>query len=136
MWTEKPLALDRGVAERVVTLADDAGVRAASAPDTVRGAGIQTALRRIRSGGLGGMHSALTLMQSPGPESWHPNPDFLFQAGAGPLFDIGPSYLTALVQFFGPIARVPAVASMARSEERRVGKECVRTGRSLWSPYH
>src|SRR3546814_4409275 len=55
-------------------------------------------------------------MQSPGPESWHPNPDFLFQAGAGPLFDIGPYYLTALVQFFGPIARVQAVASMARAE--------------------
>jgi predicted dehydrogenase len=55
-------------------------------------------------------------MQSPGPESWHPNPDFLFQEGAGPLFDIGPYYLTALVQLFGPIARAAAVGSIARAE--------------------
>ena len=59
-------------------------------------------------------------MQSPGPESWHPNPDFLFQEGAGPLFDIGPYYLTALVQLFGPVARVAAVASKAR-ETRIIG---------------
>jgi predicted dehydrogenase len=54
-------------------------------------------------------------MQSPGPESWHPNPDFLFQAGAGPLFDIGPYYLTALVQLLGPVRRVLAVSSQARA---------------------
>ena len=59
-------------------------------------------------------------MQSPGPESWHPNPDFLFQEGAGPLFDIGPYYLTALVQLFGPVARVSAAASKAR-ETRVIG---------------
>jgi predicted dehydrogenase len=55
-------------------------------------------------------------MQSPGPESWHPNPAFLFDVGAGPLFDIGPYYITALVQFFGPVARAHAVTSKARVE--------------------
>jgi predicted dehydrogenase len=116
VWTEKPLALNRADAEHVVARGEAAGVRVASAPDTFLGAGIQTALRRLRAGELGAVHSALTLMQSPGPESWHPNPDFLFQAGAGPLFDFGPYYLTALVQFFGPVARVQAVASTARTE--------------------
>ncbi len=120
VWTEKPLALDRDGAAAVVATAEAAGLRVASAPDTFLGAGIQTALRRMRAGDLGEMHSALTLMQGPGPESWHPNPDFLFQEGAGPLFDIGPYYLTALVQFFGPVARVQAVSSTAHAE-RTIG---------------
>ncbi|KAA9151788.1 Gfo/Idh/MocA family oxidoreductase [Microbacterium lushaniae] len=120
VWTEKPLALDRTAAAEVVAAGEAAGLRVASAPDTFLGAGIQSALRRMRAGELGDVHSALTLMQSPGPESWHPNPDFLFQAGAGPLFDIGPYYLTALVQFFGSIARVQAVATTAR-QERVIG---------------
>jgi predicted dehydrogenase len=59
-------------------------------------------------------------MQSPGPESWHPNPAFLFDVGAGPLFDIGPYYLTALTQFFGPARKVAATASKAR-ETRTIG---------------
>ena len=59
-------------------------------------------------------------MQSPGPESWHPNPDFLFQEGAGPLFDIGPYYITTLVQLFGPVAKVSAAVSKAR-ETRIIG---------------
>ena len=60
------------------------------------------------------------LLQSPGPESWHPNPAFLFAAGAGPLFDLGPYYLTALGQIFGPVDAVAAVGSKAR-ESRVIG---------------
>jgi predicted dehydrogenase len=115
VWTEKPFALDRESGIILLDAAHTAGLRVATAPDTFLGAGIQSSRRLIESGGIGAPLTALTLLQSPGPESWHPNPDFLFQEGAGPLFDIGPYYLTALVQFFGPVSRVTAVASKAKA---------------------
>lgn len=114
VWSEKPFSLDRESGWMLLDAAHAAGKRVATAPDTFLGAGIQSARRLIESGQIGAPLTALTLMQSPGPESWHPNPDFLFQEGAGPLFDIGPYYLTALVQIFGPIARVTASASKAK----------------------
>ena len=114
VWTEKPFALDRVSGQRLLDAAHAAGLRVATAPDTFLGAGLQSARRLVESGRIGAPLTALTLLQSPGPEGWHPNPDFLFQEGAGPLFDIGPYYLTALVQLFGPVARVSAVASKAK----------------------
>ncbi|WP_022883637.1 Gfo/Idh/MocA family protein [Glaciibacter superstes] len=115
VWSEKPFALDRESGQRLLDAAHAAGLRVATAPDTFLGAGIQSARRFLESGGIGAPLTALTLMQSPGPEKWHPNPDFLFQEGAGPLFDIGPYYITALVQLFGPVARVTALASKAKT---------------------
>ncbi|RDV44308.1 gfo/Idh/MocA family oxidoreductase [Leifsonia sp. ku-ls] len=120
VWSEKPFALDRASGKELLEAAHAKGLRVATAPDTFLGAGIQSARRLIENGDIGVPLTALTLMQSPGPESWHPNPDFLFQEGAGPLFDIGPYYLTALVQLFGPVARVSASASKAR-ETRVIG---------------
>lgn len=120
VWSEKPFALDRASGKQLLEAAHAKGLRVATAPDTFLGAGIQSARRLVESGAIGAPLTALTLMQSPGPESWHPNPDFLFQEGAGPLFDIGPYYLTALVQLFGPVARVTAAASKAR-ESRVIG---------------
>jgi predicted dehydrogenase len=120
VWSEKPFALDRASGRELLEAAPTAGLRVATAPDTFLGSGIQSARRLIENGDIGAPLTALTLMQSPGPESWHPNPDFLFQEGAGPLFDIGPYYLTALVQIFGPVARVSASASRAR-ETRVIG---------------
>ena len=114
VWSEKPIALERESGRELLAAAQAAGLRAAAAPDTFLGAGIQTARRLLESGEIGTPMTALTLLQSPGPESWHPNPAFLFQEGAGPLFDIGPYYITALVQFFGPVQRVVAVASKAK----------------------
>ena len=55
------------------------------------------------------------MLQGPGPEAWHPNPDFYYVAGGGPLFDMGPYYLTTLVQNLGPVARVAATHSTART---------------------
>ena len=115
VWNEKPIALDRASTRTLLDAARDRGVRVAAAPDTFLGPGIQTARRLVESGAIGTPLTALTLMQSPGPESWHPNPDFLFQDGAGPLFDIGPYYLTALVQLLGPVSQVTAVTSRARA---------------------
>ncbi|MCZ2402854.1 Gfo/Idh/MocA family oxidoreductase [Paenarthrobacter sp. Z7-10] len=120
VWSEKPFSLDRDSGLGLLKAADAAGLRLGCAPDTFLGAGMQTALRIIAKGEIGVPLTALTLMQSPGPESWHPNPAFLFQAGAGPLFDIGPYYLTTLVQTFGSIAKVAAFGSKSR-ETRIIG---------------
>ncbi len=113
VWGEKPYALDRESGRRLLQAAKDRGVRVAVAPDTFLGAGLQTGLRTIRSGKIGTPQTGLTLFQSPGPESWHPSPEFLFARGGGPMFDIGPYYLTTLVQVFGPVAKVTAAASKA-----------------------
>jgi len=114
VWTEKPFALDRVSGKTLLDEAARLGLRVATAPDTFLGAGLQTALRLIEAGEIGTPLTALALMQSPGPDSWHPNPEFLFQEGGGPLFDIGPYYLTTLVQTFGPVKRVTAAASTSR----------------------
>ncbi|GAB3397252.1 Gfo/Idh/MocA family oxidoreductase [Humibacter soli] len=114
VWTEKPIALDRESGRALLDAAHAAGLRVACAPDTFLGGGIQTARRLLEDGAIGRPQTALTLMQQPGPESWHPNPAFLFQEGAGPLFDVGPYYVTALIQLFGPVKRVAAVASKAK----------------------
>ena len=113
VWTEKPFSLDRESGLGLLKEAQAAGLRLGCAPDTFLGAGLQTARRLIDAGEIGTPLTALTMFQSPGPESWHPNPAFLFQEGAGPLFDMAPYYLTALVQAFGPIAKVAAVGNTA-----------------------
>ncbi|RCS61760.1 gfo/Idh/MocA family oxidoreductase [Brachybacterium sp. JB7] len=120
VWTEKPITTAPADAKALLDAADAAGVRVGGAPDTVLGAGIQTGLRTLRDGSIGTPASALTLFQSPGPESWHPNPAFLFQEGAGPLYDIAPYYTTTLVLALGPVSAVSAVGSKAR-EQRTIG---------------
>lgn len=120
LWGEKPLTLDRASAQDVLKTAAAAGLAVGNAPDTILGAGIQTAQRLLVDGAIGEPHTVLTLMQGPGPESWHPRPQFLFARGAGPLFDIGPYYVTTLVQLLGPIAEVRAAGHRA-SPERVIG---------------
>ena len=120
VWSEKPLALDHESGRELLAAATDAGVRVACAPDTVLGAGIQTAMRAIRDGLIGEPLTAITLFHVPGPEAWHPNPEFLFARGAGPLFDMGPYYITTLIHAFGPVASVSAVSSKS-SEVRTIG---------------
>jgi predicted dehydrogenase len=120
VWAEKPLALDRDGGRRLLDRARADGLRLASAPDTVLGAGLQSVRRALDAGVIGEPQSALALFQSPGPESWHPAPEFLFGPGAGPLFDMGPYYLTALVHLLGPVARVRAGGRRAR-ETRVIG---------------
>ena len=114
VWAEKPLALDRETGRKLLDRAKEKGLRVASAPDTILGAGLQTARRAIDDGRIGTPISALAMFQTPGPESWHPAPEFLFQAGGGPLLDMGPYYLTALVQLLGPIRRVTGAGGRAR----------------------
>jgi predicted dehydrogenase len=114
VWAEKPLALDRESGRKLLDSAQEKGLRVASAPDTVLGAGIQTARRAIEDGLVGEPRTALAMFQTPGPESWHPAPEFLFQTGGGPLLDMGPYYLTALVQLLGPLRRVSGAGGRSR----------------------
>jgi predicted dehydrogenase len=113
VWGEKPLTLDRASARAVLDAAEAAGVMVGNAPDTVLGRGIQNSHRLIGEGRIGTPQTVLTLMQGPGPDAWHPRPDFLFARGAGPLFDIGPYYVTALAMLLGPIESVQAVGHRA-----------------------
>jgi predicted dehydrogenase len=118
VWNEKPLALDRVSGRSLLNDAEEAGLLVGCAPDTFLGAGIQTACRLIEHGMIGIPLTALALLQLPGPELWHPNPAFLYAVGAGPLFDLGPYYLTAIAQVFGPVSSVAGLGSKARA--RRV----------------
>ncbi|WP_062009347.1 Gfo/Idh/MocA family protein [Streptomyces hygroscopicus] len=115
VWSEKPIAVDRLSARTLLEEAAAAGVRIGVAPDTVLGPGVQTARRAIARGDIGAPLSAQTVMQYAGPDTFHPNPEFLFARGAGPLYDMGPYYVTALVSLFGPVARVSAVGSTGRT---------------------
>ncbi|MGR6919812.1 Gfo/Idh/MocA family protein [[Actinomadura] parvosata] len=118
VWIEKPLALDTEAGRNLLDAADAAGVLVGCAPDTVLGAGLQTTRRLIEAGAIGTPLTALALLQDPGPDRWHPDPAFLFQRGAGPLYDMGPYYLTALATLFGPAESVAALGR--RSHDRRV----------------
>ncbi|GAA1449153.1 Gfo/Idh/MocA family protein [Leifsonia poae] len=116
VWGEKPLTLDLAAARAVLDAAAAAGVVVANAPDTILGEGIQNAHRLLAEGAIGTPQTLLTLMQGPGPDSWHPRPQFLFARGAGPLFDIGPYYVSTMVQLLGPVASVEALGQTPRTE--------------------
>jgi predicted dehydrogenase len=116
VYSEKPLALDQQSAAKVQAAASAAGLTVGCAPDTFLGAGVQSALRALRSGAIGEPVAAVATFETSGPEIWHPSPEFLFQPGAGPLFDMGPYYLTALVALLGPVRRVAATARTGRAE--------------------
>jgi predicted dehydrogenase len=121
VWTEKPLALDAATGQRLLAEADQAALLLGCAPDTVLGAGLQTARRLIEAGTIGVPQAALALMQDPGAERWHPDPAFLFQPGGGPVFDIGPYYLSWLATLFGPAERVAAASRRSR-DTRVIGR--------------
>jgi predicted dehydrogenase len=116
VYNEKPLALSTVEGSEVLAAAAAAGVRVGCAPDTVLGTGTQTARRCIDDGMIGQPVAATAFMVTPGHERWHPAPEFYYQPGGGPLFDMGPYYLTALVTLLGPVRRVTGLASTPRLE--------------------
>lgn len=111
VWSEKPIGIDRGSARELLTQADAAGLRIGVAPDTVLGPGLQTARRALERGDIGIPISARTSMQNIGPDVFHPSPQFFFAPGGGPVLDMGPYYVTALVHLLGPVATVAAVGT-------------------------
>ena len=118
VFAEKPLALAPGEAVAMLRLAEERGLRIGSAPDTVLGTGVQTARTMLDDGRIGDPISAAAHWSAPGHERWHPAPDFYYQPGGGPLFDMGPYYLTSFVTLLGPVARVFGTAT--RSNRARV----------------
>ncbi|ROP61460.1 Gfo/Idh/MocA family protein [Curtobacterium sp. PhB115] len=120
VWSEKPIGVDRASAASLVALADSLGLKLGIAPDTVLGPGWQTAKRAIEAGAIGTPLTAVTSMQWQGPDVFHPNASFLYAKGAGPLFDIGPYYFTALVHLLGPIDSVVATGSKSRETRQLV----------------
>lgn len=112
VYVEKPLAISREDGLRIVKKAKEKGLLAGGAPDTFMGAGIQTCRRLIDEGAIGEPTAATAFRTSHGWEGWHPNPEFYYKVGGGPLFDVGPYDLTALVSLIGPVARVQSAAKM------------------------
>ena len=106
VYNEKPLAIERADGQRILDLARRKKLRVGCAPDTFLGGGLQTVRKLIDEGAIGAPVAATTFMVSHGPESWHPDPEFYYQVGGGPLFDMGPYYLTALINLLGPVRRV------------------------------
>ncbi|GAB2723658.1 Gfo/Idh/MocA family protein [Arthrobacter bambusae] len=115
VYGEKPLAATTAEARQVLDAAREAGVVVGCAPDTVLGTGIQTARKAIDDGLIGTPISATATMVTPGHERWHPNPDFYYQPGGGPLLDMGPYYVSALVTLLGPVVSVIGAASHTRN---------------------
>src|SRR5690606_19919273 len=107
---ENTLTTERGAAQDLLADAKERGVLVGGAPDTFMGAGIQTCRKLIDDGWIGEPVAATAFMLSRGHESWHPDPAFYYQRGGGPMFDMGPYYLTALVTLLGPVVRVTGAA--------------------------
>ncbi|AIQ68762.1 Gfo/Idh/MocA family protein [Paenibacillus graminis] len=128
VYVEKPLAVTREEGRKVLETARAKGLLVGSAPETFLGAGIQTALKMIEDGVIGRPVAATSFMMSRGHEFWHPDPEFYYAAGGGPMFDMGPYYLTALVQLLGPIRTVAGITGKAMAErtitsEKKAGKK-------------
>jgi predicted dehydrogenase len=116
VYGEKPLALTPDEARPVLKLARERGLRVGSAPDTVLGTGVQTARQVLDQGTIGTPVAASAFWTSAGHELWHPNPQFYYVPGGGPLFDMGPYYLSTLVSLLGPVVRVSGAAGRSARE--------------------
>jgi len=123
VYCEKPLTVELEDARQVLALAESKGLLVGCAPDTFFGAGIQTSREIVDSGAIGTITSGTAFMLSNGPESWHPNPGFYYLVGGGPVLDMAPYYLTALVNLIGPIKRVSAITSKALQSRVATCKE-------------
>ncbi len=116
VYSEKPLAATFAGARQIAETAARTGRRVGCAPDTFLGGGHQRARRLVDDGVIGRPVGATALFLSPGMESWHPNPDFFFKPGGGPVLDVGPYYIAALVNLMGPVRRVTSSATISHPE--------------------
>jgi predicted dehydrogenase len=128
VYTEKPLGLEVGEATELLEEADRRGLRIGCAPDIFLGGAYQAARALIDEGAIGEPLAVSAAMMLGGADAWHPSPEQFFQDGAGPLLDMGPYYISAIVALLGPIKRVAGFASMHKLERRimvgpRAGEE-------------
>jgi predicted dehydrogenase len=131
VYSEKPLATTIADGVAIVAAAKTRGLRAGAAPDTVLGAGVQEARALIDAGEIGKPLAGLAAVMSHGMEHWHPNPRFFFRTGAGPVFDMGPYYLSALVTLLGPVASVQAAGKIGFEERIVTAPESSVRGQSI-----
>ena len=142
VYSEKPFVLSLEEGAELKRLAEPKGLRIGSAPDTFMGGAHQQARALIDDGTVGRVTSGTAFVMSHGMEHWHPNPDFFFLPGAGPVLDIGPYYVTNLVQLLGPVTRVaaltatPATERTILSEPRRGEKIPVKTPTTIHALLH
>lgn len=116
VYVEKPLAITREDGLKVLETARAKGLLVGCAPETFMGGGIQTCRKLIDDGWIGEPVAATAFMMCHGHESWHPDPEFYYKVGGGPMFDMGPYYLTALVNLIGPVRRVTGSARITFPE--------------------
>ncbi|WP_371017699.1 Gfo/Idh/MocA family protein [Pseudalkalibacillus sp. JSM 102089] len=122
VYSEKPLAIKLEDGQKVLAKAKEKGLLVSVAPDTFLGGGLQTCKKLIEDGAIGEPVAATAFMLGHGPESWHPDPAFFYREGAGPMFDMGPYYLTALIHLIGPIRRLTG-STRITSPERVITSE-------------
>jgi len=118
VYCEKPFAITREDGLKTLDAAAKKGVLAGGAPDTFLGAGLQTCRKIIDDGLIGKPVAATAFMLCHGHEGWHPDPEFYYKTGGGPMFDMGPYYLTALISLMGPISRVTGSANITFAERK------------------
>ncbi len=127
VFSEKPLAVDAELGRKVMAEAEFRGLMVGCAPDTFLGAGGRLSRKLIDNGSVGRILSGTAFIMSHGMEHWHPDPEFFFKKGAGPVLDVGPYYVTALINLLGPVARVTAITSTG-FPERIVSSAGPKTG--------
>lgn len=130
VFSEKPLAVDVELGRKIVAEAEARGLMVGCAPDTFLGAGGRLARRLIDGGAIGRVLAGTAFVMSHGMEHWHPDPEFFFKPGGGPVLDVGPYYITALVNLLGPVTRVLALTSTGFAE-RVVTAEGPRKGHRI-----
>lgn len=130
VFTEKPLATTAELGRRLVDQAAKSGLAIGSAPDTFLGAAGRVARRLVDAGAIGQPVLGTAFMMGQGMEHWHPDPGFYYQPGGGPVLDMGPYYLTMLVNLLGPIRRVRAIAGSGR-QTRLIAAEGPNQGTSI-----
>jgi predicted dehydrogenase len=122
VYSEKPLAVTFEDGQRLVAKGRETGLRVGCAPDTFLGGSHQTSRNLIDAGIIGTPVGGSAYFMCPGHERWHPNPAFYYKAGGGPMLDMGPYYITDLVNLLGPVKRVSGMASRLRTT-RPIGSE-------------
>lgn len=123
VYSEKPLGIAFSEGQKLIAAAKQKGLRVGSAPDTFLGGAHQTARRIVDEGTLGQMVGGTAYFMCPGHERWHPNPAFYYEVGGGPMLDMGPYYITDLVNLLGPVAKVSGIGSMLRETRTITAKE-------------
>ena len=125
VYCEKPLAVELEDGLKTIELAKKKGLKVGCAPDTFLGGRLQMCRKMIDDGWLGRIIGGTANMLCPGHEIWHPGPDFYYKKGAGPVFDMAPYYITALISLLGPVKSISAAAATTYSK-REIKSEPLR----------